>query len=330
MSKKQFIPGGTAIVTAPNAFRVLGLKLYEQLNEYKIAAAISRESIGTLREIGSKEFMVDALLDLANIYYKSQEYKKAIDVHREYISEKDLLLNAESAHKLKLMRIKFETSKKDSEIELLTRKMELQSNRNIYLVTICVAIFILLAFMFFYYKLKLKFYRQRQELLQYKDTMREKQMEKKEREIASAALLIEHKNRALNDINQQLSDVSPEEAYISKVQEVKKTINNSINTDAGWVKWKIHFEKVHPDFFSELERTYPQLSQNEIRFCAYVKLKLSTKEIAQISGIGVKAVQMYKYRLKKKFNLDKGTNFDKFLYAIGDSVNSTEVLPITK
>ncbi len=70
--------------------------------------------------------------------------------------------------------------------------------------------------------------------------------------------------------------------------------------------------------------------QNEILFCAYVKLKLSTKEIAQISGIGVKAVQMYKYRLKKKFYLDKGTNFDKFLYAIGDSVYSTEVLPITK
>ena len=67
-------------------------------------------------------------------------------------------------------------------------------------------------------------------------------------------------------------------------------INHSINLDSEWNQFKVHFEKVNPDFFENLQKEFPELSKSDLKVLAYIKINLSTKEIAQMLNISVSAV----------------------------------------
>ena len=73
------------------------------------------------------------------------------------------------------------------------------------------------------------------------------------------------------------------------------------------------FDLVHNDFIKKLRESYPDLTNNEILMCAYLKLNLSTKEIAPLLNISVRGVETMRYRIRKKFNLEREENLNDFL-----------------
>lgn len=140
-------------------------------------------------------------------------------------------------------------------------------------------------------------------------------LEYKERELASNTMFMLQKNKMLTDLKEKIGSLKvTNDAQLRKqVKSLDRNIDLNMNFDDDWQKFKLHFEEVHPNFFEKILRTNSSLTTNETRFCAYIRMGLSTKEIAQLMAISAGSVQKARYRLKKKLDLDKEMNLIEFI-----------------
>lgn len=99
---------------------------------------------------------------------------------------------------------------------------------------------------------------------------------------------------------------------IRLIKEVEKS-------DEDWDQFTIHFNHANSDFFNKLKEQFPDLTPNELKICAYVKMNLSIKEIAQLLNITTKAVEVGRYRLRKKLNIGPEVNLYDFLLKIANA-----------
>lgn len=81
----------------------------------------------------------------------------------------------------------------------------------------------------------------------------------------------------------------------------------------NWEQFAVHFDKVHSDFLITLKDRYPNLTPSELKLCAYLRLNLCSKEIAQIMNISIKSVELARYRLRKKLQIQPDVNLYNFL-----------------
>ncbi len=133
----------------------------------------------------------------------------------------------------------------------------------------------------------------------------QQKLESNQRELASATLYVYQKNELLADLKthvQLLTKTLPESAKLN-FQPIETVIQNNLYLDSDWERFKIHLEQVHPDFFDNLKKEHPSLTNNEIRLCAYFHINLSTKEIASLLNIDPASVRTAKMRLNKKMEV---------------------------
>ncbi len=97
------------------------------------------------------------------------------------------------------------------------------------------------------------------------------------------------------------------------LKKIIRVINDEDKMDKDWEHFTIHFDKVHGDFLRELMNRYPTLSAYELKLCAYLRMNLSSKEIARLMNISVRGVEISRYRLRKKFQIATETNLFNFL-----------------
>ena len=97
------------------------------------------------------------------------------------------------------------------------------------------------------------------------------------------------------------------------MKKIIQEINSNINLDDDWDDFKMHFEEVNNDFFSKLQGQFPKLTKNDYKLCAYMRMNLSSKEIAQILNITLSAVSKSRNRLRKKMDLDSSVKLTQFM-----------------
>lgn len=139
-----------------------------------------------------------------------------------------------------------------------------------------------------------------------------------DRELASITLYVQEKNKMLDDLQEEMRamlEKSTDEGR-GKLLEISKNIKQNINFEKDWDKIKLHFEKVHPEFFAKLSEICPQLTQNELKHCAYIKMNMSNKETANLLSIDYNSVKMSRYRIKKKLNLSQEEDLTQFIHNI--------------
>lgn len=144
-----------------------------------------------------------------------------------------------------------------------------------------------------------------------KDLM-QKIIDHKTRELSNNAIQLINKNKLMLEIKKVLAY----EKSNPNIREVLKLIQNNTNFDSQWNKFKLHFEEIHPNFFQKLKYDFPQLSDHELRICAYIKMSLGTKEISTLLNISPKGVETARYRLKKKLELSKQEELNEFIMNI--------------
>lgn len=163
-----------------------------------------------------------------------------------------------------------------------------------------------------------KITRLKNEKLQVELDKKKADVELKNKEVVSTAMQITHKNEILSEIKRKLTNVS-EKVNDQAQDEIKKlisTIDSDVRMDKDWEKFQKHFEDVHSDFFKKLHDRYPELTPKDLRMCAYLRMNLSTKEIALISNISVRGVEISRYRLRKKLDIPKEQNLVDFIMNI--------------
>jgi DNA-binding CsgD family transcriptional regulator len=141
------------------------------------------------------------------------------------------------------------------------------------------------------------------------------EMMHKNAELASFSIQVSHKNKILTDISNELKTIYPKlnEAAQRDIKKLIKEINSDILMDNDWERFVKSFEQVHDNFFKKLKETYPDLTVTDLKLCAYIRMKLSSKEIAALMNNSLRGVEKARYRLRKKLNLSNETNLIDFI-----------------
>jgi ligand-binding sensor domain-containing protein/DNA-binding CsgD family transcriptional regulator len=158
------------------------------------------------------------------------------------------------------------------------------------------------------------------ELIALRNAKLEAELIVKNTELASAALHLVQKSDVLQKIKEQMSKLKQNAPIVGNGTDLKKilkTLNEENKIEEQWHHFSQHFDVVHHDFLSKLRSKYPALTPNDQKLCAYLKMNLSTKEIAQLMNITPRGVEISRYRLRKKMEVPQGMHLFNFL----DSVN---------
>lgn len=140
-----------------------------------------------------------------------------------------------------------------------------------------------------------------------------------DKELANQTLNLVEKNKFLTKINQELKHVANEThdgAVKTKMAILKKRIDREIDDHRQKKIFESYFEEVHADFFARLKVQFPQLSPNDLRLCAYIRMNISTKEIATLLNISERGVEISRYRLRKKLELARDVNLSAYLLTV--------------
>ena len=145
----------------------------------------------------------------------------------------------------------------------------------------------------------------------------------KNSELASSAMHLVKKGELVSKMKTELGHVikgvgNPQAE--TELKKIIKSISEDDNMDQEWENFTLHFDKVHTDFISALKEKHPGISNNEVKLCAYLRMNLSTKEMAQLMNISVRGVEVSRYRLRKKLEL--ATEVSLFDYLINIQVKN--------
>ena len=103
---------------------------------------------------------------------------------------------------------------------------------------------------------------------------------------------------------------------ITELKKMIKSLSEDDNMDKEWENFTKHFDKVHSDFVKDLKEMHPTITGNELKLCAYLRMNLSTKEMAQLMNISIRGVEISRYRLRKKLHLSSEINLFDYLINI--------------
>lgn len=113
----------------------------------------------------------------------------------------------------------------------------------------------------------------------------------------------------LREHKAKLGSRYPDKFYNSAL----KKINKNISGGDEWKLFETNLENAHEAFIQQLIKAYPELTQSDLRFCTYLRMNLSSKEISSLMKISVRGVENHRYRLRKKFNLTRNVNLNEFI-----------------
>ncbi|MEO1253791.1 MAG: hypothetical protein AAFY41_02725 [Bacteroidota bacterium] len=143
------------------------------------------------------------------------------------------------------------------------------------------------------------------ELREREQKLSEEALSAKERELATMAMASLEKNNLLTELEQKVSFIEKrmDDDVKLSLREMRKTISSSIALDDSWDSFIHRFEDVHPQFFDRLKHENPNLTINDLKLSAYLKIGMSNKEIANVSHLTLGSVKSSINRLKKKLEL---------------------------
>ena len=90
-------------------------------------------------------------------------------------------------------------------------------------------------------------------------------------------------------------------------------IGKEIDSEKQWKVFNMHIEQVYEDLFKKLIENYPDLTPRELNLCAYLRMNISSKEIATLMNISARGVEISRYRIRKKLHLDREANLTEFM-----------------
>jgi ligand-binding sensor domain-containing protein/DNA-binding CsgD family transcriptional regulator len=141
----------------------------------------------------------------------------------------------------------------------------------------------------------------------------------KDKELVNNSLQVVKKNKTLNGIISKLKDIDTnilDDSTKFEFNKLHKSIVKEVNTDKSWKDLEKHIKNVHFEFLKRLKEKYPTISPRELDLSTYLLMNMSTKEIAEIMNISNGGVELARYRLRKKLELNKKENLIGFLMSI--------------
>ncbi len=156
-----------------------------------------------------------------------------------------------------------------------------------------------------------------QEIVRLRNETLQTQINHKEKELANSTVNIIKKNDFLVEIKDSLQEIRrlkhADAQLRNQLTQLIGKINHDIENDNHWDLFETYIGDVHEEFLSTLRNKYPNLSKREEQLMTYIKMGMSSKEIASLLNISVRSVENNRSRLRQKINLDGSENFSEYL-----------------
>ncbi|MCY4778968.1 triple tyrosine motif-containing protein [Sphingobacterium sp. UT-1RO-CII-1] len=153
-------------------------------------------------------------------------------------------------------------------------------------------------------------------LMEIENQQLQKELSQKNRELSNVTTHIVYKNELLNNLHHELKGLKDRNgAKLSEEQlsKVNKLMDNAKSDQRDWDIFEKSFNESHGDFFKKLKADFPALSPNDLKLCAYLRLNMTSKDIASLLHISTRGVEVRRYRLRKKFDIPTDKNLTEFL-----------------
>ena len=145
--------------------------------------------------------------------------------------------------------------------------------------------------------------------MEFKNENLQLDIENKNRELGMATMNLVKRNELLNNIKDELS----KSKSLDEFKGVIKLINSSLNNTSDWKLFEEAFNNVDKDFMKKVKTLHQSITPNDLRLCAYLRLNLSSKEIAPLLNISHKSVEVKRYRLRKKMGLNHDESLSNYI-----------------
>ena len=161
------------------------------------------------------------------------------------------------------------------------------------------------------------------EIASLKNEQLEQDIKHKSQELSNTTMNLIRMNEVLTDIANQISNIQQmaagegsRTAVVRQLAKIKTSIENTINGDKDAGTFYTNFDRVYGDYTKRLMERFPTLSHADKRLCCFIRMGLSSKEIAPLINISAKSVEMARYRLRKKLAIPTDTSLTDFLNAV--------------
>lgn len=326
------------------------LDIYKKLEE-KTGIVIALIELSKAYQLNGQQnksgFSIEKALEIANktrnnslikntikqyseYHANNNDFEKAYKYHLKYSKIKDSLSNINKNRIFNELEMKYQTAKKNSEIEILNNKNNIQKKNNIILILSTLTLLFLSALLYYFYysksqKLQIKselfnkekiIHKQDVEIKENESKLLKEQLESKNREITSRVLSMIKTNEMLDNIAIKLIELNKtiknNKASTKQINRIIREIEHQ-SGEQLWEDFNITFQGVHTQFYDKLFDINPDLTATEIKMASLLKLNLNTKEISAITFKSESSIKSTRFRLRKKLGLSSDNGLVSFL-----------------
>ncbi|NIG56253.1 tetratricopeptide repeat protein [Chitinophaga sp. Cy-1792] len=302
-----------------------------KLKEYPVAEQLLADARTLISQSNSntrKEKLLDNLTNAVLLYQDLGEYKKAFSALQEYTEVRNQILSKSKSEAISALKIQREAKENERHIITLEAQKELRAfQRNALAAGVLLVIVIGLLYIS---KMKQKrkkekeleemrqalIKRELEAAIHEKESLNNK-LEFRDNDLKNYALFISQRNDMIRNFIDELTVIDikgdAKTENIGRFNRLVHKFQHDLDSNKDTQDFNLSVNEIHKDFFFNLLQKFPDLTENERRLCAQIRLNLSIKDIASLNNISVKSVEMARYRLRKAFNLEHKENLSDFL-----------------
>ncbi|MEC5145216.1 LuxR family transcriptional regulator [Chitinophaga sp. 180180018-2] len=324
---------------------------YGILSEYAIREGKYAEAEKTLlmglsradEDSASSDFTRARMLSaLSRVAEKSGNPVKALQYYKDYVKYDKAYFNASKLANINKLAAQYESDKKEQALSALEQRAAFNKQLNFFYICLIIACLLVLVFLFRAYHFRLKAAQQVQKRLakEKEDAALQSELEARLREEEAARMQVEQ--QLLQERQQLLQKellagtlraqeksglllslrdkLTSEQNNSGILRQMDRIINEDRRLDEDYEALKSDLSEIHPEFFSQLQQKAQNgLTRLDLKYCSYILMGLSNKEIAVRLGIEAKSIRMARYRIKQKLGLSKDDQLDQYILSLGNT-----------
>jgi len=308
---------------------------YSDRGDFEQSLLYNQKAIEIFKDLGNHALLASTYLNLSDLFNKidddNQRFKYLTEAfelgkvfhlrkivhdvaarfHDFYLQINDLqnayqfgMLHYQMKDSLELEKslVKISRIELQHEFDKQTHEQKIQHQRFYFLVVIVILVLIVVVVIILLHlsrqKLKVKeAFNAQQELLL--------EIEKKNRELTMSVMTMIKKNETITEINAHLIRIDKsgiDENGQQAIAKISRELQKSTEEEF-WKDFEARFIQVHGEFYGQLRTRFPGLTPNEVKLCAFLRLKLSSKEISQLTGQQISTIEIARHRLRLKLGI---------------------------
>ncbi|MFC5625890.1 tetratricopeptide repeat protein [Algoriphagus winogradskyi] len=310
--------------------------VFRKTREASKSLAFSKRAAEMSQRLGVLTLQKSAVVDISKAYAEMEDYESAFKYLEQSRQLSDMVFSEESTRQLAIQEAQYNLFTKNQQIKELEQTKNFDAKVK-WLLLFLVSLLCVLGWVIFNrQKLKIRSNREllqrQEEILKVKEQLittekenlklLELKMEAEDKahskSLTAQTLHVIDKNQMLEDIQAKLKSILEEDSKEQKkrIRNLIKQIDFNFSHDSDWDDFKQTFERVHQDFFKNIQTRSGGLTPAEMKLASLMRLNLNSKEIASSLGISMDSLRISRYRLRKKLNLKKEDSLQQFLLCI--------------